>query len=67
VLFQLQEAAERLADRFDRVEGEQWDRTGVRSDGAYFTVESFARYLMHDPIHHLHDTERGFARLAGTR
>jgi hypothetical protein len=34
---------------------EQWLRTGTRSDGARFTVESFARYLIHDPVHHLHD------------
>ena len=45
----------RLADRFDTVEGEQWARTGFRSDGAAFTIESFARYFIHDPIHHLHD------------
>ena len=44
-----------LADRFDLVEGDQWERTGVRSDGAEFTVASFAMYFIHDPIHHLHD------------
>jgi hypothetical protein len=32
-----------------------WQRTGSRSDGAHFTIESFARYFVHDPIHHLHD------------
>ncbi len=48
-------AADRLAARFDTVHGAQWDRTGNRSDGARFTVETFARYLMHDPVHHLHD------------
>ncbi|MEM8619901.1 MAG: DinB family protein [Actinomycetota bacterium] len=47
--------AEELATRFDGVDGSQWDRTGYRSDGAAFTVESFARYLIHDPIHHLWD------------
>jgi hypothetical protein len=26
-----------------------------RSDGARFTVASFARYMVHDPIHHLYD------------
>jgi hypothetical protein len=26
-----------------------------RSDGADFTVESFGRYLIHDPVHHLYD------------
>jgi hypothetical protein len=48
-------AAEVLADAFDAVHGSQWDRTGDRSDGARFTVESFARYFIHDPVHHLHD------------
>jgi hypothetical protein len=51
----LHEAARRLADRFDQVTGDAWDRPGTRSDGAHFTVESFARYLIHDPVHHLHD------------
>lgn len=57
-------AAAELADLFDRVQGDEWDRTGRRSDGANFTIESFARYLLHDPIHHLWDVDRGFARLA---
>ena len=48
-------AGERLADRFDGVGPDEWTRTGVRSDGAVFTVDSFARYLLHDPIHHLWD------------
>ncbi|MFD5434401.1 DinB family protein [Kitasatospora sp. NPDC127067] len=52
---ELAEAAERLAGAFERVAGEQWGRTGNRSDGARFTVESFARYLIHDPVHHLFD------------
>ena len=37
---------------FDAIEGATWERTGHRSDGAEFTVESFARYLLHDPEHH---------------
>jgi hypothetical protein len=44
-----------LAERFDGVVDEQWQRTGRRSDGAVFTVESFARYFIHDPVHHLYD------------
>ena len=48
-------AGEAIADRFDTVTGEQWDRTGSRSDGATFTVVSFARYLVHDVVHHLYD------------
>jgi DinB superfamily len=48
-------AADVLADAFDRLEADQWTRVGRRSDGASFTVDSFARYLIHDPVHHLWD------------
>ena len=48
-------AGEALAARFDGVAGPQWQRPGRRSDGARFTVATFARYLLHDPVHHLHD------------
>jgi hypothetical protein len=51
-------AAETLATRFDGVSGDQWQRAGARSDGARFTVESFARYFIHDPVHHLYDVTR---------
>jgi hypothetical protein len=34
---------------------DQYQRSGRRSDGARFTVETFARYFIHDPVHHLHD------------
>ncbi len=52
---ELFDAAYRFADRYDTVTGSQWARTGTRSDGSRFTVESFATYVTHDPIHHLHD------------
>jgi hypothetical protein len=55
VCAELHDAAGALAERFDGVDGAQWERTGYRSDGAAFTVATFARYLVHDPIHHLHD------------
>jgi hypothetical protein len=45
----------RIADRFDTVHLDEWARTGFRSDGAAFTIDSFARYFVHDPIHHLWD------------
>ena len=48
-------SGEALAAAFDAITGNQWERTGYRSDGAAFTVESFARYLLHDPEHHLWD------------
>jgi hypothetical protein len=59
VLRELQDAGATIAARFDEVSGAQWDRTGSRSDGSEFTVDSFARYFLHDPVHHLHDV--GFA------
>lgn len=55
VAAELHTAADAIAARFEGVSGDQWQRTGVRSDGARFTVESFARYFIHDPIHHLYD------------
>lgn len=56
--------AEALASRFDAVAGDQWQRTGNRSDGARFTVDSFARYLIHDPVHHVDDVRKGFEAMA---
>jgi hypothetical protein len=55
VAAELDGAADRLAASFRGVQADQWQRTGLRSDGAHFTIDSFARYLIHDPIHHLHD------------
>jgi hypothetical protein len=63
---ELESAAFDLAARFEAVSGDEWARTGRRSDGATFTIDSFARYFVHDPIHHLHDVHRGFAALAAT-
>ena len=63
VATELARAAERMATRFDDVSSDGWDRTGFRGDGASFTVETFARYLIHDPVHHVHDVEAGFTRL----
>jgi hypothetical protein len=51
----LRQAAFAIAGRFENVTGEAWQRTGTRGDGARFTVETFARYLVHDPVHHLYD------------
>jgi len=52
---ELATAAESLAAAFAAVSGDQWERTGQRSDGARFTVATFARYFAHDPLHHLYD------------
>ena len=48
-------AADALADHFAAVSGDEWLRPGRRSDGASFTVETFGRYFIHDPVHHLYD------------
>jgi hypothetical protein len=60
----LANGAAQLADRYDAVSGEQWARTGLRSDGTAFTVETFGTYLLHDPLHHVWDIEQGYRTLA---
>jgi hypothetical protein len=49
-----------LAERFDGITAGQWSRSGLRGDGTRFTVESFSRYFLHDPIHHLWDVSRTY-------
>ncbi len=63
ILPQLQANAATIADRFDTVTGDQWDRTGHRSDGATFTIRTFGRYFLHDIVHHVDDARRGMAGL----
>jgi hypothetical protein len=55
VAVELVEAATVLAARFESVSGDVWRRTGRRSDGSNFDIESIARYFIHDPLHHLWD------------
>ncbi|MFE0458387.1 DinB family protein [Kitasatospora sp. NPDC058965] len=52
---ELAAAAELIAAAFEQVADDQWQRTGDRSDGARFTVATFAQYFIHDPVHHLFD------------
>ena len=42
---QILTAAATLADLYDMVEADQWQRPSLRSDGSAFTVESFGRYM----------------------
>ncbi len=58
VVDELCTAASALADRLETVTGEQWNRPGHRSDGASFTIGTIARYMIHDPIHHVWDVAR---------
>jgi hypothetical protein len=55
---ELAAAARSISESFEAVTIDQLGRTGTRSDGAQFTVDSFARYFVHDPIHHIWDVTR---------
>ncbi len=55
---QLLTAALALADAFDAVPDHAWSRPGRRSDGVGFTIATFAKYFIHDPVHHLWDVSR---------
>lgn len=61
----LAEAGERVASNFAAVHGEQWTRTGRRSDGAVFTVDTFSRYFVHDLLHHVHDVDTNPSSISG--
>jgi hypothetical protein len=55
VAAELRHCADTIAEAFAAVEGDQWDRPGRRSNGSLFTVDSFARYFLHDLAHHAWD------------
>jgi SAM-dependent methyltransferase len=59
-------AAYAMSDLYASVPPLSWQRRGRRSDGAEFTVETLARYQLHDVVHHLHDV-RHAARAATVR
>jgi hypothetical protein len=52
-----------LAGIYASIGADEWDRPGLRSDGSPFTIESFGRYFLHDPVHHVADVRRGYERL----
>ena len=54
VAAELAAAAEAMAAAYDGV-GDRWQRTGRRSDDKAFTVDTFARYYLHDIEHHAWD------------
>ncbi len=51
----LVERAAEAAAVYDAITGDQWQRTGRRSDGWELSVESIGRYHLHDVVHHLWD------------
>jgi hypothetical protein len=48
-------AAEAAAASFDSVGDDSWQRTGRRSNGSVFTIETLGQYFLHDLAHHLYD------------
>lgn len=60
VSYDLAVTAGKVADLLDKIRGDDWQRSGTRSDGREFTIESLARYMLHDVTHHLWDVERGY-------
>jgi hypothetical protein len=48
-------AAAAVSRAYGEVIDGQWDRPGRRSNGSVFTVDTLARYHLHDVEHHLHD------------
>ena len=54
---ELTAAGDRIADLLADVRADELSRTGRRSDGSVFTIESMARYFVHDPIHHRWDVD----------
>lgn len=55
VAAELDDGADTVADAFATVPAEWRGRSGQRSDGSVFTVDTLARYFAHDIVHHLHD------------
>jgi uncharacterized damage-inducible protein DinB len=55
VATELSVAAETLAQLLDVIQDDEWARSGTRSNGSQFTIESISIYMMHDSIHHLWD------------
>lgn len=52
---ELVERAEEAAAAYAGVGADQWRRTGLRSNGSQFTIETLGRYHLHDVVHHLWD------------
>jgi hypothetical protein len=52
---ELVERAAEVAAVYASVEGDQWERSGRRSNGSRFTVQTIGVYHLHDVAHHLWD------------
>ncbi|MEM9132523.1 MAG: DinB family protein [Actinomycetota bacterium] len=63
VAYDLARNAGKVADMVDRVNGDQWDRSGLRSTGRGFTVESLVRELLAAVVHQAQAAEEGYRAL----
>jgi hypothetical protein len=52
---ELRMTADAIADAFGTVQDDEWARTATRSNGSEFTIDTFARYFLHDVAHHAWD------------
>ncbi len=55
VAVELEAIAQRFVDKIHQVTPEQLTRSGRRSNGSEFTVETLVQYFLHDVVHHLWD------------
>ena len=51
-------AGESLATDLEAIPAAAAPRTALRTDGSRFTVDSLARYFLHDVVHHVWDVTR---------
>jgi hypothetical protein len=52
---ELDAAARAMTAAIGRVEPDQWQRPGRRSNGSIFTTDTLCRYFLHDLVHHAYD------------
>ncbi|MCW2758952.1 MAG: Mycothiol maleylpyruvate isomerase N-terminal domain protein [Nocardioidaceae bacterium] len=54
---ELAEAADAVGERYAGVPDDAWQRRGLRSNGSEFTIDTLARYHLHDVVHHAYDVD----------
>ncbi len=62
---EIADATGRYADTLRSLEDAQWESSGERSDGEIFTIDSLARYGLHEAKHHQLDIGRGLRSARG--
>ncbi|WP_067823838.1 DinB family protein [Nocardia inohanensis] len=58
VAAELADVAEIAAAAFESVPEAERERAALRGNGSAFTIDSMARYFVHDLVHHVHDVEQ---------